>query len=89
MTGDQSGIAKDIPAGMRDSGLAHLLSISGLHMAIVAGVVFLGLRSLLALIPRLAALSPDQEMGGGGGDRRTSPISCCRGDSRAGRSAAS
>jgi heptosyltransferase-2 len=56
MTGDQSGIAKDILQAMRDSGLAHLLSISGLHMAIVAGVVFLGLRSLLALIPRLAGI---------------------------------
>ena len=43
---------------MRNSGLAHLLSISGLHMAIVAGVVFLGLRSLLALIPRVALYHP-------------------------------
>jgi len=61
MTGDQSGIAKDILQAMRDSGLAHLLSISGLHMAIVAGVVFLGLRSLLALIPRLALYHPTKK----------------------------
>jgi competence protein ComEC len=58
MTGDQSGIAKDVLQAMRDSGLAHLLSISGLHMAIVAGVVFFGLRSLLALVPGLALYHP-------------------------------
>ena len=29
---------------MRDSGLAHLLSISGLHMAIVGGFVFFATR---------------------------------------------
>ncbi|MFO1059606.1 MAG: ComEC/Rec2 family competence protein [Dongiaceae bacterium] len=58
VTGDQAGIAKDVLQAMRDSGLAHLLSISGLHMAIVAGFVFVGLRGLLALVPRLALHHP-------------------------------
>jgi competence protein ComEC len=58
VTGDQGGIAKGILQAMRDSGLAHLLSISGLHMAIVAGFVFVGLRGLLALVPRLALYHP-------------------------------
>jgi competence protein ComEC len=58
VTGDQGGIAKDILQAMRDSGLAHLLSISGLHMAIVAGFVFVGLRGLLALVPPLALYHP-------------------------------
>ena len=48
---------------MRDSGLSHLLSISGLHMAIVAGFVFVGLRGLLALVPRLALYYPIFNLG--------------------------
>jgi competence protein ComEC len=39
---------------MRDSGLAHVLAISGLHMVIMAGTVFWLARALLALIPGLA-----------------------------------
>jgi competence protein ComEC len=39
---------------MRDSGLTHILSISGLHMAIIAGTVFWLVRALLTLVPGLA-----------------------------------
>lgn len=39
---------------MRDSGLAHLISISGLHMAIVGGFVFFLVRLLVACWPWLA-----------------------------------
>src|SRR5204862_7352456 len=38
--------------------LAHVLSISGYHMALVAGVVFFVLRALLALVPSLARRRP-------------------------------
>ena len=34
---------------MRDSGLAHLLAISGLHMGLVAGWLFVGLRAVLEI----------------------------------------
>jgi competence protein ComEC len=40
------------------SGLGHVLSISGYHMAVVAGVVFFVVRALLALIPALATGFP-------------------------------
>jgi competence protein ComEC len=40
------------------SGLGHVLSISGYHMAVVAGVVFFALRALLALVPALTATFP-------------------------------
>ena len=40
------------------SGLGHVLSISGYHMAVVAGVVFFTVRALLALFPLLAAGFP-------------------------------
>jgi competence protein ComEC len=40
------------------SGVGHVLSISGYHMAVVAGVVFFIIRALLALIPGLADRRP-------------------------------
>lgn len=36
---------------MRAAGLAHLLAISGLHIGLVTGILFFGLRALLALSP--------------------------------------
>ena len=39
---------------MRDSGLAHLLAISGLHVGLVAGFIFFTARGLLALIEPVA-----------------------------------
>lgn len=48
LTGGQSAIPREDMAAMRDSGLAHLLSVSGLHIAIVMGVTFWVLRLLLA-----------------------------------------
>ncbi len=47
ITGDLSAIPLDVMAAMRDSGLAHLLAISGLHMGLVAAILFFGLRALL------------------------------------------
>ncbi len=53
-SGDRGGIAETDEAAMRDAGLAHLLSVSGLHVsAVVAGAYFLAIR-LLALWPWLA-----------------------------------
>jgi competence protein ComEC len=57
-TGDQGGVSKEDQEAMRASGLAHLLSVSGLHItAVVAGTMFLALR-LLALSERLALRLP-------------------------------
>ena len=56
--GDQTALrAADLNA-MRDSGLAHLLSISGLHIAIAAGLFFFGLRFALAFVPWIALRYP-------------------------------
>ncbi len=53
-SGDRGGISPQNEEAMRDSGLTHLLSISGLHVsAVVAGTFVLALR-LLALWPWLA-----------------------------------
>jgi competence protein ComEC len=66
LTGDQGTIASALITGKRDaisaqvndamfiSGLGHVLSISGYHMAVVAGLVFFMLRALFALVPASA-----------------------------------
>lgn len=52
--GDQNGLGQDDATAMRRSGLAHLLSVSGLHIAAaVAAAMLLTLRTL-ALSERLA-----------------------------------
>jgi len=43
---------------MRDSSLAHILSISGLHMVFMAGTMFWLVRAFLALFPYLALSFP-------------------------------
>lgn len=53
-TGDQSGITEEDAEAMRRSGLAHLLSISGLHVTAVVGFVMWVLMKILALSPQLA-----------------------------------
>ena len=54
VSGNQNAISKDDANAMRRSGLAHLLSVSGLHIAVVvAATMFLSLR-LLALSETLA-----------------------------------
>jgi len=54
VTGEQSLISERVQEDYRVSGLAHLLSISGLHMSLLAAAVFLLVRRGLALWPALA-----------------------------------
>ena len=53
-TGDRGAIDEADAEAMRRSGLAHLLSISGLHVTAVVGAVYLLVLKLLALSPPLA-----------------------------------
>ncbi|MBO6783169.1 MAG: ComEC/Rec2 family competence protein, partial [Alphaproteobacteria bacterium] len=57
-TGLRGEIPEEVRAQMRDSGLAHLLAISGLHIGLVAGFVFALVRGGLALVPSLALRWP-------------------------------
>lgn len=50
MTGDRSGIAEATNQLMRDSNLYHIVSISGLHMSMLAGFVYAALRLALASV---------------------------------------
>ena len=54
LTGGKSAIPAADIAAVRDSGLAHLLSVSGLHIAIVMGVTFWVVRFLIACLRWLA-----------------------------------
>jgi len=53
LTGRRDAISSPVNDAMFVSGLGHVLSISGYHMAVVAGVVFFAIRALLALAPAL------------------------------------
>jgi competence protein ComEC len=61
LTGKRGPLPDEVLRVMRDSGLAHLLAISGLHMGLVAGAVFFGLRAVLALSRRLALGYPTKK----------------------------
>ncbi|ATQ42855.1 competence protein ComEC [Caulobacter mirabilis] len=54
VTGHEAWIPPEQVEAMRASGLAHILSISGLHMAIVGGFVFAAVRLGVAAWPWLA-----------------------------------
>jgi ComEC/Rec2-related protein len=58
ITGLGGGIDADTNEAMRVSGLAHVTSISGLHMALVAGAVMGMIRLILALFPNFASRYP-------------------------------
>lgn len=58
LTGHRRAIPNDTADVMRDSGLAHLLAISGLHIGLVAGFVFFAIRAFCALVPKLALNYP-------------------------------
>lgn len=54
MTGERAAIAEEDWQALRASGLAHIISISGLHVVMVAAPVFFLVRLFLALIPYVA-----------------------------------
>ena len=58
MTGMRRAIPKDAKQSLRDTGLAHILAISGLHMALFAGSLYWLVRFALAQIPALALNHP-------------------------------
>lgn len=58
VTGKREAISEEAEAAFRDSGLAHLLSISGLHMGLATGLIFFFMRASLALIEPIALTQP-------------------------------
>ncbi|HEY4275079.1 MAG TPA: ComEC/Rec2 family competence protein [Rhizomicrobium sp.] len=58
ITGERGGIDPEDEAALRDAGLAHVLAIAGLHMALVGAGLFWLIRALLAAVPVLALNYP-------------------------------
>ena len=61
-TGHEAWLDPEQVDAMRDSGLAHILSISGLHMAVVGGFSFFLVRLLVAAWPWLALRVPGKKV---------------------------
>lgn len=58
IVGDRAGISEETNEAMRVAGVSHVLSISGVHMSLVAAFLFGGLRLLMALVPPIALRWP-------------------------------
>lgn len=58
VTGQRDGISDETNNAMRLSGLSHILSISGFHMALVAAIIIGGLRAVFALFPNASVHYP-------------------------------
>jgi len=61
ITGERGAITEKTNDAYRDSGLVHILSISGLHMAIMAGFVYGAMRFVLAAFPSVALRYPTKK----------------------------
>ncbi|HEY7375607.1 MAG TPA: ComEC/Rec2 family competence protein, partial [Polyangia bacterium] len=51
--GDRRGVGPDVEQGFRVAGATHVLSVSGLHLAAVAALLFFVVRAAAARVPRL------------------------------------
>lgn len=62
ITGQRGGISATTNDVLRISGLAHILSISGLHMAMVTGMVLVAVRLVLGLFPVFSSCHPPKKI---------------------------
>lgn len=58
LTGLRGRLSDETLSALRDAGLAHLLAISGLHLGLIAGILFFTVRLLLALNEPVALRYP-------------------------------
>ncbi|HLB06200.1 MAG TPA: ComEC/Rec2 family competence protein, partial [Alphaproteobacteria bacterium] len=58
LVGERGAIPDEVNRAMQNSGLAHLLSISGLHIGLFAGLIFLAVRAALAAVEAVALRHP-------------------------------
>jgi competence protein ComEC len=65
VTGSQTAVPNDALLAMRNSGLAHLLSVSGLHIGLAVGILFFLIRAGLALVPPIALNWPIKKWAAG------------------------
>lgn len=72
MTGERAAIADEDWDALRASGLAHIISISGMHVVMMAVPVFFLVRLFLAMIPSIALRWPIKKIAAG-----VALIVCC------------
>ena len=65
VTGERGGVGEDEESALRDAGLAHVLAIAGLHMALVGGGIFWLVRAGLAAIPSIVLRYPIKKWAAG------------------------
>lgn len=63
---DRRGITRSTVEALRATGLAHILAISGLHMALAAGLLYVGLRLIMAVSPVLVEGWPVKKIAAAG-----------------------
>ncbi|PDV89611.1 hypothetical protein CO652_04415 [Rhizobium sp. H4] len=66
VTDERRAISKETTEALRQSGLAHIVAISGLNMALSAGIFFVGFRMLLSLVPGVAQAYPTKKFAAAG-----------------------
>lgn len=66
ITGERRSMSEEATEALRISGLAHITAISGLNMALAAGIFFVGLRGLLSLMPTFAHRYPVKKIAAAG-----------------------
>lgn len=62
LVGEQSLVSQEVSDSMRASGIYHILSISGLHMSLATGLIFVVIRLILAMIPYTAIHWPNKKI---------------------------
>ncbi|MDR9782368.1 ComEC/Rec2 family competence protein [Rhizobium redzepovicii] len=66
VTDERRAISNATTEALRQSGLAHIVAISGLNMALSAGIFFVGFRMLLSLFPGAAQAYPTKKIAAAG-----------------------
>jgi ComEC/Rec2-related protein len=66
VTDDRRAMSKETTEALRLAGLTHIIAISGLNMALAAGLFFVGLRSLLSLSQEISHRWPVKKIAAAG-----------------------
>ncbi|WP_064691490.1 ComEC/Rec2 family competence protein [Rhizobium aegyptiacum] len=66
VTDERRAISDETTEALRQSGLAHIIAISGLNMALSAGIFFVGFRMLLSLFPGVSQAYPTKKFAAAG-----------------------
>ena len=64
VTGKRDFLSENARETIREAGIFHIITISGVQMTLVAGIFFIGLRRLLAASPTLALRYPIKKWAG-------------------------